>query len=65
MKSNEGLNDRFIRVYLGMVIAGSGIFYNSIWAVIGIPVFISGVIGFCPLYSLLKINTFGKADSES
>ncbi|MFI5218716.1 MAG: DUF2892 domain-containing protein [Bacteroidia bacterium] len=64
MKSNAGIADRFIRVYLGMVIAGSGIFYNSIWAVLGIPVFISGIVGFCPLYSLLKLNTFGKEDAE-
>jgi len=64
MKSNAGLTDRFIRMYLGMVIAGAGLFHETIRAVIGIPIFVSGIIGICPMYSLLKINTFGKADEE-
>ena len=57
MKSNQGLLDRMLRMYLGMVIVGTGIFYNSIWAVLGIPVFVSGIVGLCPLYSLFGFNT--------
>lgn len=64
MKTNIGLTDRMIRLYAGMVIAGAGIFYNTPWALLGIPVFLSGIIGICPLYSMLGIKTFGKADQE-
>ncbi|HKR03406.1 MAG TPA: DUF2892 domain-containing protein [Bacteroidia bacterium] len=64
MKTNQGLTDRMLRMYLGVVIAGIGIFYNSIWAVMGIPVFISGIVGLCPLYSILKLNTISKAERE-
>jgi hypothetical protein len=64
MKSNEGLTDRMLRIYLGMVIAGIGIFYNSFWAVVGIPVFVSGIAGTCPLYSMLGLNSITKAETE-
>jgi hypothetical protein len=33
--------------------------------VLGIPVFLSGVLGFCPLYSLMGINTFSKEELQS
>ena len=65
MKSNAGLADRVIRMYFGMVIAGSFIFYNSAWALLGVPVFVTGIVGYCPLYSLLRINTFEKEDAGS
>jgi hypothetical protein len=64
MKTNQGLTDRMFRMFLGMIIAGSGIFYNSIWAVLGIPVFISGIVGICPFYSLLGLNTITQAERE-
>jgi len=65
MTLNIGMSDRVLRMYLGMIVAGLGIWANSAWAMLGIPIFLSGVIGLCPLYKLLRINTFGKADAES
>jgi len=64
MKTNQGLTDRMLRMYLGVIIAGIGIFNNSIWAVLGIPVFISGIAGICPLYSLIRLNTISKEEKE-
>lgn len=64
MKNNQGLTDRMLRMYLGMIIAGIGIFNNSVWALLGIPVFVSGIIGICPLYSILKFNTISKEERE-
>jgi hypothetical protein len=64
MKVNEGLKDRVIRMYAGMIIAGIGISFNSVWAVLGIPVFLSGAIGVCPLYSLMGINTISKEELQ-
>jgi hypothetical protein len=60
MKSNAGLTDRVIRLYLGIIIAGIGIYFNSAWALLGVPVFISGVAGYCVFYPLLKVNTLEK-----
>lgn len=51
-------------MYLGMVIAGFGILYNTAWAALGIPVFLSGALGWCPSYSLFHFKSFGKADEQ-
>jgi hypothetical protein len=64
MKTNQGLGDRVLRIFLGVTIAGIGIFNNSIWAVLGIPVFVSGVVGLCPLYSLLGLNTISAEERQ-
>jgi predicted ferric reductase len=64
MKTNEGLGDRVLRVYLGVIIAGIGIYFNTIWAVLGVPVFVSGIVGVCPIYSMLKWNSISKEESE-
>ncbi|HNR19292.1 MAG TPA: DUF2892 domain-containing protein [Bacteroidia bacterium] len=57
MKANAGMDDRVIRMFIGIIIVSVGIVANSIWAALGIPVFLSGAIGICPLYSLIGINT--------
>jgi len=43
-------------MYLGVIIASVLIYFNTIWALIGIPVFLSGAIGYCGIYQLLGIN---------
>jgi hypothetical protein len=57
MKANIGMTERVVRMYLGVIIASVLIYFNSSWALIGIPVFVSGIAGICPLYSMLGINT--------
>jgi hypothetical protein len=63
MKSNESNLDRIIRVIFGIVLlalyfampalGGWGI----VFIVLGAVALLTGVVGFCPLYALLKINT--------
>lgn len=58
MSINEGVIDRVVRVLLGLV--GLAIVFvgpQTLWGLIGIVPLITGVIGVCPLYSLLGINT--------
>jgi len=60
MNINEGSLDRIIRVILGLVVL-------SLWfvlqgsaqylALIGLIPLITGIIGWCPLYTILGINT--------
>jgi Protein of unknown function (DUF2892) len=57
MKTNEGSKDRAIRVFLGVAVAMFFVTQNSAWALIGLIPFLTGVIGICPLYSILGINT--------
>ncbi|MBK7964207.1 MAG: DUF2892 domain-containing protein [Bacteroidetes bacterium] len=57
MKANESSNDRVFRVFLGVTIAMFFVYQNSAWALIGLVPFITGIVGICPLYSILGINT--------
>ncbi|MFN8152968.1 MAG: DUF2892 domain-containing protein [Bacteroidia bacterium] len=57
MKSNIGMSDRVVRMFLGVSIAMMLVFQNSIWALLGLIPFVTGIIGVCPLYSLMGINT--------
>lgn len=57
MKTNESSTDRVIRVFLGVAIAMFFVYHNSPWALVGLIPFITGIVGICPLYSILGINT--------
>ena len=57
MKSNIGMTDRALRMFLGISVAMLLVFQNSIWAMVGLIPFITGIVGICPLYSILGINT--------
>jgi len=68
MQKNEGTADRIIRIILGIVLIGLGVYFQSSWGmvamvvliVIGLIALITGIIGYCGLYSLLKISTLKK-----
>jgi hypothetical protein len=63
MKANESSIDRIIRVVLGIallalnfggvVTGGLGI----VFLVVGAIALLTGAVGFCPLYAVLKIST--------
>lgn len=57
MKTNIGMTDRVVRMFLGISVAMFFVFQNSIWAIVGLIPFITGIVGICPLYSILGINT--------
>lgn len=57
MKTNVGATDKLIRIVAGIVLIIIGIFYSKIWVIIGLIPLITGLIGYCPLYTLLGINT--------
>ena len=56
-KKNIGIIERWVRVGIGMVIAGLGIYYQSWWGLLAIGPFTTAAIGYCPLYALLGVNT--------
>jgi len=58
MKANEGTVDRILRVILGLalisiVFAGP----KTPWGWIGVVPLVTGLVGMCPLYAILGINT--------
>jgi hypothetical protein len=58
MKQNEGSNDRMARFLIGVGILPLAFWGpQTPWAYLGLIPLVTGVIGFCPLYALLGINT--------
>lgn len=58
MKMNEGKIDRILRVILGLVLI-SLVFVGpqTPWGWVGIVPLLTGLVGFCPLYTLIGMNT--------
>lgn len=60
-KINEGNTDRIIRVVLAVVIFAIGLATQSWLGLIGFVPLLTGLIGWCPIYAVIRINTlFGK-----
>lgn len=58
MKTNEGKLDRTLRMVAGLIFIGLAA-TNTIgmWGYIGVLPLLTGAVGFCPLYSLLGMNS--------
>lgn len=58
LPTNEGIADRAIRVTLGVVLL-SLVFVGpqTAWGWLGVVPLFTGLVGSCPIYSLLGINT--------
>jgi hypothetical protein len=55
---NEGTLDRALRVILGLaVLSLTMVGPHSPWGLVGLVPLATGLIGFCPLYSVLGIRT--------
>jgi Protein of unknown function (DUF2892) len=65
MTTNIGLDDRMLRFAIGMVVASFLISNNSAWAFAGLGIFLTGAVGFCPMYKLFGINTRKATDAEA
>jgi hypothetical protein len=60
MKKNVGTVDRWIRIILGVALLSLIVFLSGgvRWiGLIGLIPLLTGIAGYCPLYSLFKINT--------
>lgn len=62
MKCNVGTADKWVRILLGVVIAGVGVYYQSWWGLLAIVPLGTAVLGYCPLYALIGFSTC-KVDS--
>jgi Inner membrane protein YgaP-like, transmembrane domain len=61
--TNEAPIDRVIRIVLGIALAGVALagavaapWLYAVWVVAAILV-VTGIVGFCPLYALLRVGT--------
>jgi len=58
MSRNAGTVDRAIRILLGLVLL-SLVFVGpqTLWGLVGLVPLITGLLGYCPLYTLFGFNT--------
>lgn len=60
MKVNEGAIDRVLRVIVGAgILSLAFIGPQTPWAYLGVIPLLTGLVGFCPLYAVLGVNTCG------
>ncbi len=58
MKTNEGTIDRALRIIVGLVLIALAVMGTiGAWGWIGIVPLATGLLGWCPAYTLLGINT--------
>ena len=58
MKNNEGGMDRMVRIVAGLVLLGlMAMGTIGWWGWLGIVPLVTGLIGWCPVYTLLGMNT--------
>ena len=66
MNTNEGTVDRVVRVIVGLALFYLGFFSlggttaGMAIGVVGVLALITGLVGFCPFYALIKVNTLRK-----
>lgn len=63
MKKNIGSVDSILRIIVGLFVL-SLIFWGpkSLWGLVGLVPFFTGIFRYCPLYPVLGINTCCKKD---
>ncbi len=58
MPTNEGQADRLVRIIAGLALVGlAATGHLTPWTWIGVVPLLTGLIGWCPAYTLLGINT--------
>lgn len=61
MKVNEGSTDRYLRIAFGLVLFAlalmTGGLISTIFWILGTVMLVTGLTGFCLLYTLLGMNT--------
>ncbi len=64
MKANAGTIDRALRVIAGLVLVGLAVSGTiGMWGWIGVVPLVTGLIGFCPAYTILGISTCSMKNS--
>lgn len=60
-KTNEGTIDRALRIIVGVVLLAMFFMYPGAswryWTLIGVVPLLTGLVGTCPLYSILGMST--------
>ena len=58
MHYNLGGTDVLVRISMGLGIIGAGFYFHNWAGLLGLLLFISAVMGVCPIYRMLGISTY-------
>jgi hypothetical protein len=64
MEQNIGTIDRTLRAIAGVMIIAAGLYAQNWWGLLGILPIIAAIVGYCPPYAWMGINT-GKQTSNT
>ena len=59
MKTNVGGIDKIIRILAGVALIAWALMGGPVWAWIGVVPLATGLLGWCPAYTLFGMNTCG------
>ncbi|MEW6764476.1 MAG: DUF2892 domain-containing protein [Pseudomonadota bacterium] len=66
MKTNVGIADMIVRIFVGVVLIGMAITgVIGWWGYIGIIPILTGIVRFCPAYAILGLNTKDKHKGDN
>lgn len=69
MHTNVGTMDRVLRILVGLALAAAvglyGSAYQTVWGWIGLIPLATGLVGWCPLYTIFGIKTCKPAAAVS
>ncbi len=58
MTTNEGMLDRTLRIVVGLVLLSLVVVGpQTLWGLVGIVPLLTGIVGYCPLYTALGVTT--------
>ncbi len=57
MKANVGGIDKVLRIVVGLALVAWAVMGGPVWAWIGVVPLATGLLGWCPAYTLLGIKT--------
>ena len=57
MKSNVGSYDCAIRFVAGCLLMLAGNHYLSWWGLLGMAPILTAIVGYCPLYTIIRLDT--------
>ena len=58
MSKNEGGIDRILRIVAGLALIAAAATGNiGVWGYIGVVPLLTGLMGWCPVYTMLGLNT--------
>lgn len=64
MKKNMGSVDKSIRFILGIIVVVIGLYYQTWWGLLAVPLFLTSFISFCPGYLPFGFSTCKTKEQE-